>query len=1070
MAELALAIIPLGITVTSGLVKYLKAFNDHDDDRTRLIRQAERFASTFQSLEAVLNRSQSCPELSVSVSEASGCLRDCQIALTELDTLQQMIFTTTTSAISTTPTAHTKAKFKDGCKKLIYPLRKSDIETLEEALNKLSKNTIINSNTSTVIEALRHPISQIGSSLPVLQTSVDAIVPHFDQRFDQISYLMSYQQAQIKTLLDMARPPRNQDHFEINQHRFSSHSGGHGNYLAPRKIEQEQLALSKGADSSSMCSCQRRRVRQSKRFALGPLHFVEEMLLNLCHEKDCDFFMLPSDYEKTRAIRFTGWASLLKKGIEVSFSTGVSAGRFSISRSFTYFPLVDKEVAPAFLVMSLLKDTYELKGIDEKKSRTLLTTVQQKLQELFCSGRASPNDVTQNNATLLHALIFSVFYVLRTLEGANSPLVRLTCQGLIKYLIAAGTSVTVRSIYGESAFQRVINGTFVPRFIYSQLNTGTDVDGCHPPNTFGYSHPKRELFDYYEQNQTVARIHYGPLSLAVIRNNLSQVEQLLSQHPHMLEEKSYYGETPLHIAIYRPDILKALVKKASPDLWIPISNDGATVLNLALRVSRNICELEKGLDESCCPCTLPLRVILAAGCPIIPYRDFGCCHSFFPKEGFFEASPHCKTLLTNELRSRRLQLLDLARDKLSITEISNFTPLEKVPDSDAIEIDRLLRQKGMLSLGPLSTFVEEDLARQCGSGVGYYCSPIFFYLESPEDANVFVDADFKMACTGQDHGSSLGEALFDREDRFSRSISLEYAIWLFDHRAPLWIWSYRFLSPMPSIFVLADILGLQGYKCPSQDKTNDRAEHYLSESLLIDKCSCLCSPDGCTPFTSRMKWLAHHYKPTEDLRLRDYVTRFGSHVAVYGRSLNLSHHAVMVRQATFSALKLRHTCLDRPGYSGWPDRRHWMYWVDPVEELEPDEKEFEILNVDVESLNQLDEVVTMFQDFVLTGHQTTISSKSDTFDLDYSAFEEPRAPGIDDLYYKRVLEFWEHIWLGRMEVALDAIAKGWEDRFDGQDNLVQISTCEEAGEETEYTEESDDDVIFDRILQQIQDI
>ncbi|KAJ4038937.1 hypothetical protein NW761_010449 [Fusarium oxysporum] len=285
MAELALAIIPFGIKVTSGLVKYLKAFKDHDDDRARLARQAERFASTFQSLEAALKCSQLNKDLSVSASEACECLRECQKALQELDTLQQKIFATITSSVSTTPHARTKDKVKEGCKKLLYPLRKSDIEALERALNKLSttlslalgmlhldeelftrkilndqmveikRNTVVNSNTSTVIEELRHPISRIGSSLPVLQTSVDAIVPHFDQRFDQISYQISYQhvqiQAQIKSLLDMAGPARYQDRLGTNQQPLSSHSGEQGDYLAAREIQQQLRTLSKRDDPVS---------------------------------------------------------------------------------------------------------------------------------------------------------------------------------------------------------------------------------------------------------------------------------------------------------------------------------------------------------------------------------------------------------------------------------------------------------------------------------------------------------------------------------------------------------------------------------------------------------------------------------------------------------------------------------------------------------------------------------------------------------------------------------------------------------------------------------------------------
>ncbi|KAJ4094220.1 hypothetical protein NW760_014340 [Fusarium oxysporum] len=469
----------------------------------------------------------------------------------------------------------------------------------------------------------------------------------------------------------------------------------------------------------------------------------------------------------------------------------------------------------------------------------------------------------------------------------------------------------------------------------------------------------------------------------------------------MLEEVSHYGETPLHIAIYRPDILKALAKKANPEIWIQMNNDFATVLNLAIQLSHEICNSGDILDKSCCPCTLPLRIILAAGCPIIPHRDFRQGFYLNTLEGpFFETSPHCKILLAKELRNRRRQLRDLARTNLSITELSNFTTLEEVPDVDAIEMDRLLRQKGIFGLGPLSTFADKDLSRRPWRELGYYSRSIFFDLKTPEDADLFVDSGFKMICTDQDHDSSLDRALLDRTSPWMHFISLDYAIWLFDHQAPLWKWSYRFTSPMPSVFVLADILGMQDYKCPGQDKTSNRAEHFLSESDLVDKCSCLCSPDGCTPFTSRMKWLAH-----------------------------------------------------------------------PLTKLEPDEIEYEIFNIDVEAMNQLEEVVVMFQDFVLTGRQTTISSKSDSFDIDYSAFNEPSALGIDDLYYQRILEFWQHMWKYRTQVALDTVAERWDDKLDGQNDLVQISTCEEAIQETGNSlEEEDEEEIFNRIIQRIQDI
>jgi hypothetical protein len=281
---------------------------------------------------------------------------------------------------------------------------------LKEQTAEIQKNTIVNSNTATAIKELHEPIKKIDLAVPVLQTSVDSIVPHVDQRLDQISYQISYQhiqmQAQIQSLLDMAGPARYQDHLETNR-QFSYHQSTEQSSQLTAS-EPGLLSLAKRADSLSICSCQRRRVRQRKRFALGPVHFAEEMLSSICHEKGCVFFNLPSDYEKTRTIRFTGLASLLKKGIELSFSTRFRAGESIISPSFTYFPVVDEEVAPAFLVISVLYREGWLKNIDETRSRIILSAAQQKLQELFCTGRASPNDVTEDGDTLLHALAKSV--------------------------------------------------------------------------------------------------------------------------------------------------------------------------------------------------------------------------------------------------------------------------------------------------------------------------------------------------------------------------------------------------------------------------------------------------------------------------------------------------------------------------------------------------------------------------------------------------------------------------------------------------------------------------------------
>ncbi|RGP71253.1 hypothetical protein FLONG3_7203 [Fusarium longipes] len=1023
MAELALAIVPLGITATSGLVKYLKSFKDHHDDHARLILQAERFRSIFQSLETVLKRSQLSPEVSSSVSEASACLQECQKALNELDTLQQNIFSSTTSAVATISQTRAKGKIKDGYKKLLYPLRKSDVENLEGALNKLSttlglalemlhldeeyltRNLLnqhmadIQLTTSTAIEELCQPLSQMGSTLPVLQTSVDAIIPHFNQRIDQLSNQQLQIQAQINSFLVMSGATRNQDLLGTNQQVSYDHLRKQANYPTARERELEQGSLTTTAESALSCSCHLQRVRKRKGYALGPVYFAEETLFNFYHEKDCSFYITSSSYEKTWTMRFTGLPSLLKKCLEVSLSSRARAGGFSISPSFTYFPVVDEDVAPAWLVINLMR-------------------------------KAS----------------------------------------LVRFLVAAGTSVTVRDCVGALALHSVIDGTFVPASIYGQLIAGNDIDdGAISYRTYWAA--RRELLDYYNHNLSVARIQYGPLSLAVIQNNLLEVERLISLYPHMFREISVYGETPLHIAIFRPEILKALVKMAKPEDWIRYDFNFATILYLATQFSHEICDPGDTLDYTSCSCTLPLRIILAAGCPIIPHRDFRHGYNTLTLDGSFsKASSHCKTLLAQELRSRRRQLRDLARRKLSITEFSILKGMEDVPDVDAIEIDRLLRQKGILGLGPLSTFADEDLPQQPYQDVEYYSRSIFFDLKTPKDADLFLDSGFSMICTDQDQDSSVDRSFFGTNSLWIRSVSLDYAMWLIDHQAALWKWSYRFTSPMPSIFVLADILGMQDCKYPGQDDISHRAEAYLSKSFSVDDCSCLCSPDGCTPFASRMKWLAHPQEPFEELTLQAYATRFRSHVKMYGRSLSMSQHVIMMRQATFAALGHRHTCVDRPGCFLYLFDGDDMIYLDLATELDSDEIQFEISNIDAEARKQLEEMVVMFQDFVLTGRKTTISNESDSFQLHYEEHNESSTLCVNEVQYRRVLKFWKHIWRKRMQIALDTVAESWGNKLDGSDNGIQILTCEEIVQETGGSDEEGDEERFNRIIQRIQDM
>jgi hypothetical protein len=131
MAELALAIIPIGLKTCSGLVNYLGSINDRNDALARVARQVEFLEGSFRLLDAFLKRGQLNPEISQAVDHALDCLRSCEDGLKELRELQQKV------SSPVTPDPKTKDKLKDGYRKLSYPLQQSQLKQLESTLDNL---------------------------------------------------------------------------------------------------------------------------------------------------------------------------------------------------------------------------------------------------------------------------------------------------------------------------------------------------------------------------------------------------------------------------------------------------------------------------------------------------------------------------------------------------------------------------------------------------------------------------------------------------------------------------------------------------------------------------------------------------------------------------------------------------------------------------------------------------------------------------------------------------------------------------------------------------------------------
>ncbi|KAI3575539.1 hypothetical protein IWW34DRAFT_808996 [Fusarium oxysporum f. sp. albedinis] len=829
MAELALAIIPLGLKTCFGLVSYLSGLKDHDDAIARLKRLTESLEGSFRLLEGFLKSGQLNSSTSQAVAQALQCLANCENALKNLKEFGDKL------SASKMPDSTVKDRVKGSYRKLAYPLRQDQLTQLENTLESLctqlnlavqslqleiqaatSDALILNttrlqqtsddvSTLTSDVSGLRDPISSIETKLPSLQTSVDGIAP-------QISLMI---QAQFKSQMDEIRHSFQQAESTARQRNaqtneiLSQLQIDHRNPVpAVYKLAAKPSALSTIASSVLACPCRARRLRTGKTLRFGPLCLVDETTTDVTHYKDCEFGFVDSKYLRSRT--------------------------------------------------------------------------------------AMPTDLGPRGGSLLHRLTLVMNCCsMRDLNFKKQKSTHTGLEQLFDFLITAGTPLSAVESECWMAWHIAANELVLPMTVISRLHVEDIEVAPIASNTIKYDN----------SNQKFVEGLFGPLTLAILRNDIEEAKQLINNYPECLDEISFYGETPFYFAIENPEILEPLVKKANPEQLVRSSRVFAgemTPLGRAIQVSADICHNQENKHGTFCPCTTAVEPLLAAGCPIIPYRDFlepmmrgqDCFTSLF-----IYASNHCKVLLAKQLQLHRRELGQVAQKKLP-----------RSTSVHAIELDRILRERGLLGFGRLSTALSADL-KKIPSGK-YHSRSIYLDITDPEDAFIFWDLGFSdiddhwadWALT-RETGPGFGKSFRN----FLGTVTPTYAMWLYEHCPNLWSLVCEHRKAESPIFVLAEVI-LSRYR--DHKIGYDEMVQYLVNSPIAiedtDDCVCQCSPQGCTPFTHGIKFLdtAYHLG-SSSLRLL---------VSEYGQMLSLSQHIAVLRQATFQELHMEHTCIDKPGH------------------------------------------------------------------------------------------------------------------------------------------------------------
>lgn len=410
----------------------------------------------------------------------------------------------------------------------------------------------------------------------------------------------------------------------------------------------------------------------------------------------------------------------------------------------------------------------------------------------------------------------------------------------------------------------------------------------------------------------------GPLSLAVLANDLDQVENLVRRHPATLKERNIFGQTPLHLAADNPDCLRLLLSKADKGLLNLRDASGHYPLDMALFASAYSC-LAPGATERLrhwerrslchdCDCTECVALLLDADCPV-PLNDLEYILSWAPKR--------CWPLLAQAMRDRRQRLKDLGRRKLKLdsAEAEKLGLLDDntVLDVYAPQVFQLLQERGVRVPDALDPGVRADEPLRSIYGRFIYTEfADVFFQEGFHDTSFWVETS-KFPLYYRAH--------------FRIYMALPYLVWLDTHGADVLferiagvVDNPGYLAGHMTFYMLGRYIG-DHQLVEVVDPTPSRwLRDIIPREDLADDCQCACSIKGCTPLISLLKgaFFGRHgfqlcdgeYNGEKDSLGHKLLDTFFPILDMFisNAQLELSEHLACLRFLTATALVIPHTC------------------------------------------------------------------------------------------------------------------------------------------------------------------
>ncbi|EXM17266.1 hypothetical protein FOTG_14510 [Fusarium oxysporum f. sp. vasinfectum 25433] len=881
------------------------------------------------------------PSTSQAATHAVRCLANCEDGLKDLKEFGDKLASNTTE-----PTV--KNKVKGSYRKLSYPLRQAQLTQLENALDSLctplnlavqglhlelqaaASNAMILNATSAQKTALE--VSTLAATISHVAGSISIIQP---------------QLPSLQTSIDSVAP-------QINT-MIKAHF----------KTQMDEIRAS---------------FQQAESTALQRHVQTAELLSHLRVDGQ-------NPSQAGKAAPHTQNTS----AIELTLRTTIGAGGVSISPSINYFAMVDEGDSPAFRVINLLlENRLGSRWAMESYPGLLFESLTRKLQAIFRSGRARPTDINSRGYSLLHHLTFTMnsgdFRILTQQQRAHPGL-----KSLFDFLIAVGTPVSAVGSDGRLALHVAADEFVLPSSILAQLCVDdADIPAPRRPELRFGSFGRIDIAKYDGVSRRIAEALFGPLTLAILRNDVREVEDLINRSPECIGEISFYGESPCFVAIEKPEILRLLVKRATPEQLLQacrIASGMISPLGSSIQISKNICNSRGTTDGSVCPCTEAVKILLEAKCPIRPYYDFSK-RNIFGMLVYFNfltgASRHCKVLIAKQLQMRQREFEGLASRIFLQSE--NLHSSATQFDVRSIGLGQLVQRQATAKLTALPK-APPALISYMGAKKHFF-RPIWLDITCPEDAYIFWNRGFTDIDDAWTHPSLRKQAFGAFGPDVSQVLhctSPRYAMWLYNHCPNFWTVICENSRSERSSFILAEII---------INHRKNLGNYLISAPLAIeyiDSCTCQCSPEGYTPFTHGIRRLLERCSSDTD-ELRSFVEDFGAVLTMY-------QHTAILRQAAFADLDMVHTCSPRPEF--------------PDESLDD---RFDTATDDGDKATFIDSVIVKFRQFMLKDAEITDYEEQDD---DVYLFRGTRK------YHQRSLEFWDHVLPSLMENFEQTLASTW---------------------------------------------